>query len=162
MEAGRLNERITLLEFVPEKSATNQKKKGTYVPAFSVWAEVKCTQSTVTLDGDGVLSFGGLRAHFDTFNAATMGEQDVTVGIRPEYVRIEKDGALEATVYSTLPSGMETTVKLDVNGLSLTSVVFGDVDFPVDKKVRFSFNKATVLFDRESGQTIARGSLTML
>ena len=50
MEAGRLNERITLLQFVPEKSATNQKKKGTYVPAFSVWAEVKCTQSTVTLD----------------------------------------------------------------------------------------------------------------
>lgn len=50
MEAGRLNERITLLEFVPEKSDTNQKKKGSYVPAFSVWAEVKCTQSNVTLD----------------------------------------------------------------------------------------------------------------
>ena len=56
MEAGRLNERITLLKFVPEKSATNQKKKGTYTPAFTVWAEVKCTQSTVTLDS-GVIVY---------------------------------------------------------------------------------------------------------
>ena len=55
MKAGRLNERITLLEFVPEKSGTNQKKKGSYVPAFMVWAEVKCTQSTVTLDNGVVL-----------------------------------------------------------------------------------------------------------
>lgn len=55
MEAGRLNERITLLKFVPGKSVTNQKKKGTYEPAFSVWAEVKCTQSTVTLDGGAIL-----------------------------------------------------------------------------------------------------------
>lgn len=56
MEAGRLNERITLLKFVPdpEKSATNQKKKGSYVPAFSVWAGVKCTQSTVTLDSGAI------------------------------------------------------------------------------------------------------------
>ena len=114
------------------------------------------------LTGDGVLSFAGLQARFSAFNAVTLGERDVTVGIRPEYVRIEKDGALEATVYSTLPSGMETTVKLEVNGVSLTSVVFGDVDFQVDRKVRFSFNKATVLFDRESGRTIARGALTLL
>ena len=55
IEAGRLNERITLLNFVPEKSGTNQKKKGSYVPAFSVWAEVKCTQSTVTLDNGAIL-----------------------------------------------------------------------------------------------------------
>ena len=56
IEAGRLNERIELLEFVPEKSATNQKRKGSYVPAFKVWAEVKCTQSTVTLD-NGVIAY---------------------------------------------------------------------------------------------------------
>lgn len=55
MEAGRLNQRITLLNFVPEKSGTNQKKKGSYVPAFSVWAEVKCTQSTVQLDSGAIV-----------------------------------------------------------------------------------------------------------
>ena len=50
-----MNERITLLKFVPEHSLTNQKKKGTYVPAFKVWAEVKCAQSTVTLDSGAIL-----------------------------------------------------------------------------------------------------------
>ena len=40
---------------MPEKSGTNQKKKGTYVPAFKVWAEVKCTQSTVTLENGVIL-----------------------------------------------------------------------------------------------------------
>ena len=54
MEAGRLNERITLLKFVPEASATNQKKKGTYTPAFTVWAEVKCTNSTVTTESGAI------------------------------------------------------------------------------------------------------------
>lgn len=55
MEAGRLDQRITLLKFVPGESATNQKKKGSYVPAFSVWAEVKCTQSTVQLDNGAII-----------------------------------------------------------------------------------------------------------
>ena len=69
---------------------------------------------------------------------------------------------LEGTVYSTLPSGMETTVKININNISLTSVVFGDVDFPVDKRVKFSFNKATVLFDKDNGRSLARGALTAL
>lgn len=55
MNAGRLNERITLMRFVPEKSGTNQKRKGTYVPAFTVWAEVKCTQSTVRDAGGAIV-----------------------------------------------------------------------------------------------------------
>ncbi len=113
------------------------------------------------ITGDGVLTFGGIGVRFTPFNAVTLGERDVVVGIRPEYIRIG-DGDMEGTVYSTLPSGMETAVKLNVNGVSLTSVVFGDVDFPVDKKVRFSFNKATVLFDRDSGRSLARGALSAL
>lgn len=55
VEAGRLDQRITLMEFVPGKSETNQKKKGTYVPAFSVWAEVKCTQSTMQMDNGAIV-----------------------------------------------------------------------------------------------------------
>ena len=67
---------------------------------------------------------------------------------------------MEGTVSSTLPSGMEATVKLTVNDTPLTAVVFGDQDFPVDKSVKFSFQKAAVLFDRESGQNLAIGTLT--
>ncbi len=110
---------------------------------------------------DGALAFGGIQARFEPFSAVVLGARDVIVGIRPEYIRIGDDGNMEGTVYSTLPSGMETTVKMDVNGLSLTSVVFGDVDFPVDRRVRFSFNKATILFDKESGQALSRGALVV-
>ena len=114
------------------------------------------------LDENGMLSFGGLRARFEPHNAVTLSECDVIVGIRPEHIRIDGDGPLEATVYSTLPSGMETTVKLRVNDMTLTSVAFGNVDFPVDRKVRFTVSKTAVLFDRTSGQTITRGRLALL
>ena len=113
------------------------------------------------LSRDGTLRFGGMEARFEAFNAVSPMEQDVIVGIRPEYIRIDQSGTMEATVYSTLPSGMETTVKLDANALPLTAVVFGDQDFPVDGKVRFSFSKAAVLFDPSSGTNIASGTLIL-
>lgn len=55
MEAGRLNKKITLLRFVPEPSETRQKTKGTYVPAFTIWAEVLCTQSAISVDGGAIV-----------------------------------------------------------------------------------------------------------
>ena len=112
------------------------------------------------LCANGEVSFGGMRAGFEASNAVTLRETDVVLGIRPEYIEITGEGKLEAKVYSTLPSGMETTVKLDLNGIPLTAVVFGDVDFPVDRKVRLRFDKA-VLFDRQSGKNIANGTLRL-
>ena len=114
------------------------------------------------LSEDGMVIFGSMRARFEPLNAVRLRDQDVVVGVRPEYVCIDPNGRLEGRVHSTLPSGMETTVKLDVNGTSLTSVVFGDVDFPVDRKVRFTFNKAAVLFDKPTGNKITSGVLTIL
>ena len=112
------------------------------------------------LSGSGEVTFGGMKARFE--GAEVIGDRDVVVGIRPEYIHIDEGGTVEATVYSTLPSGMETTVKLDVNGTSLTAVVFGDVDYPVDAKVSIAFHKAAVLFDKQTGQNIARGKLTLI
>ncbi len=113
------------------------------------------------LQEDGMLLFGGIRARFASQEKLPAGRRDVVVGIRPEYIHIDPDGALKATVYSTLPSGMETTVKLDMQGMQLTAVVFGDVDYPVDSVVHFSFHKTAVIFDRETGKNIARGSLNV-
>ncbi|MBQ4434575.1 MAG: ABC transporter ATP-binding protein [Clostridia bacterium] len=115
------------------------------------------------LDGhhsaDGKLKFVGIDATFKPLDGVMPGECDVVVGIRPEYIHIEEGDKLTGTVYSTLPSGMETTVKLRVNDASLTAVVFGDVDYEVDSEVRFSFHKAAVLFDKKSGKNIGKGSL---
>ena len=113
------------------------------------------------LAGGGALSFGSMKARFEPEDGALPGERDVVVGIRPEYIQIggEGEGALQASVYGTLPSGMETTVKLDAGGTPLTAVVFGDVDYEVDSRVSFSFHKQAVLFDRESGKAVSRGKL---
>ena len=76
-------------------------------------------------------------------------------------VRISDEGARHANVYSTLPAGMETTVKLDVEGTMLTAVVFGDVDYPVDCPVKFDFSKTAILFDKATGKNIACGTLEL-
>ena len=114
------------------------------------------------MGADGLVKFGGMTARFEAPGSQQAAGKKVVVGIRPEYIHIDEDGGQEATVYSTLPSGMETTVKLDVKGTPLTAVVFGDVDYPVDAKVKFAFHKAAVLFDKETGRNIARGPLKLV
>ena len=114
------------------------------------------------LEKENVLSFAGMMARFEGTAVNGPADRSVVVGIRPEYIHIDADVMVEATVYSTLPSGMETTVKLDVNGVSLTAVVLGDVDYPVDAKVKINFHKAAVLFDKATGKNIARGKLSLL
>ncbi len=111
------------------------------------------------LHADGTVSFGHLAASFKGPDGFVPEEKDIILGIRPEYIHIGPDGELPATVYSTLPSGMETTVRLEADSLALTAVVFDDVDYPVDSKVLYSFRKAAILFDKASGKNFARGSL---
>ena len=113
------------------------------------------------LDADGSLVFGDLKARFDPGEGGMPAAGDVVVGIRPEYIHIDEEGsgATRAKVFNTLPSGMETTVRLTVGGTSLTAVVFGDVDYAVDSEVNISFHKSAVLFDKASGKNIAKGKL---
>lgn len=87
-------------------------------------------------------------------------DQDLLLGIRPEDITITEEGDIAGTIYSTLPSGMETIVKIDVNGLLLTCVVFGGVDFSMGEPVKISFHSQNnVLFDKKSERNIATGKL---
>ncbi len=86
--------------------------------------------------------------------------QKLLLGIRPEDISISGEGEFEGTIYSTLPSGMETIVKIDMDGLILTCVVFGGVDFNIGENVKFSFNSdKNMLFDKKSERNIASGKL---
>ena len=107
---------------------------------------------------DDELSFAGVKARYVT-DAPLKGERKVVVGVRPEHVLIKEDGKVTGKVYSTLPTGMETTVRIDLKGDQITSVVFGDVDFPVDQEIRFDFGGRVLLFDAETEQKIATGSV---
>ena len=56
-----------------------------------------------------------------------------------------------------------STVKLDAGGTSLTAVVFGGVDYPVDSRVHFAFSGKAILFDRENGgKNVAEGTVELV
>ena len=85
-------------------------------------------------------------------------ETEVILGIRPEYVKISETEGIDATVYSSLPSGMETIVKVKIGDVILTSVVFGIIDYPVDTKIKVSFTgDKIVLFNKTTTQRITDG-----
>jgi multiple sugar transport system ATP-binding protein len=95
-----------------------------------------------------------------TKNISVSDNSDLLLGIRPEDVTIDPNGSIESEVYSALPSGMETIVKVKVNDIILTSVVFGDVDFKMGEKVNISFNsKNYMLFDAQSEAQLGNGKL---
>jgi multiple sugar transport system ATP-binding protein len=84
--------------------------------------------------------------------------KDLILGVRPEFLPIRKDGHIEGRIYSTLPTGMETTVQVTCEDTKMTSVVFGSVDFAFDSEVNLDLTgDSLVLFDAATGQAIANG-----
>ena len=88
---------------------------------------------------------------------------NTVVGVRPEFMAVsEKGEGIEGKVYSTLPSGMETTVKIHYGDQIFTSVVFGGVDYAVNQPIHFSFRgKDILLFGKESGKRIGVGGIRL-
>lgn len=84
--------------------------------------------------------------------------QSLILGIRAEDVKISEKGAYNAEIYSTLPSGTETIVKLKIKSILITSIVFGDRDFIVGSKVEVNFVGTNfILFDSQTKRQIAYG-----
>ena len=87
---------------------------------------------------------------------------ELLLGLRPEHISLTDNGAVKCKVYSTLPSGMETTVILKIENTLLTAVVFGGMDFPVDSGIGLELNHDNyILFDKSSQENISTGSLSV-
>ena len=86
-------------------------------------------------------------------------DDDYVIGIRPEFVEIGEEG-LEAEIYSSMPTGMETTVRATVGNYILTSVMFGGVVYSLGDKKRVNFKgDEAILFSRSTGKIIGLGKL---
>ncbi len=86
--------------------------------------------------------------------------ENVILGVRPEHISIHDNGTFSASVYSTLPTGMETTVKLKIGEELLSAVVFGAVDYVVDQNISFDItSNSIVLFDKETTYAICSGEI---
>ncbi len=109
------------------------------------------------------LTFLGKKAVFTSETSFDLPEKEIVAGIRPEFLPIRKDGPLKASIYSTLPAGMETTVKVRCVDALLTSVVFGSVDYEVDENVCMDVTgESVVLFGAGDHRRFAVGKLEIL
>ena len=165
LEAMTLSTRVCIMEngllqqYAPPLEMYNN-PANLFVADFMGNPTINFIDGTAQVDGHSALvTMGKLQAEFTADSPITLTGKDVVLGVRPEHIHISDAGKREAVVYSTLPTGMETTVKLDAEGIMLTAVVFGDVDYPIDSRVRFDFSKTAVLFDKATGKNVARGAL---
>ncbi len=87
-------------------------------------------------------------------------DSDFIIGVRPEYIKISENGSLTGEVYSAMPTGMETTVRIRIGNFLLTGVVFGGVTYKIGQMIKLDFEgNGIVLFSRKNGNLITLGSL---
>ena len=88
-------------------------------------------------------------------------DEDLVLGIRPEFIDITDAGALNGEIYGAMPTGMESTIKVRIDDFLLTGVVFGSTLFTIGSKIKVDISGDNImLFDRRSGKCIALGSLS--
>jgi multiple sugar transport system ATP-binding protein len=90
---------------------------------------------------------------------------DFIIGVRPEFITLCEDTnakGMDATVYAAMPSGMETTIKMVINGYVITGVIFGASDYKINEHLRVTFKgNQILLFDKVSEKLICAGELTL-
>ena len=90
----------------------------------------------------------------------TPDKEDWAVGVRPEFITICEDGPIEGEIFSAMPTGMETTVRIRVGNFLLTGVIFGGITYKIGEKIRLRFSgDGTTLFSRVNGRLVATGKL---
>ena len=89
-----------------------------------------------------------------------LNDDDFVIGIRPEFVEIDPQGKLNGEIYSSMPTGMETTVRVAIDNYLLTGVMFGGLTYALQDKVHVSLKGDEVmLFSRKNGKLIGLGKL---
>lgn len=121
--------------------------------------------SVVSIDDSIVLDSGIGRIQFAPRSPIELTKGScVTVGIRPEYFTEAEngDGIFNAEVVSSLPSGMETTMKLKIGKEMVNSVHFGLVDYPVGEKIEIEDRSdKNLLFDTD-GNLLSLGRIKIV
>ncbi len=170
LEAMTLSTQVCLLntgvlqQYAPPLTVYNE-PSNQFVAEFVGNPTMNFVPATVTgTDEEGVLlDLLGLRARFVVDDIPALPERDVIVGIRPEFLPIRADGPIRGIAYSTLPSGMETTVKVMVGDQMLTSVVFGSVDYAVDQPLHMEIvGERIILFEKTGGKQMGIGRLDLI
>ena len=77
--------------------------------------------------------------------------QDIIIGIRPEHLRVDPKGALQATVEVIEPMGSETHLTCEIGDTEIRLVEAADLDTQPNAEIRLSFDAAKVhVFDKQT------------
>lgn len=88
-------------------------------------------------------------------------KNDFVLGVRPEYININDEGKFEGIVYSSMPTGMETTVRIQVGNYLIMGVVFGNINYTINDKIKFDIDTKLInLFSRINQELITSGQIT--
>ena len=112
---------------------------------------------------DEVFKYHIARVNEDDYalqEAPVITNEDFVIGVRPEALQLHDGAGLDGVIYGAMPTGMESTIKVYVNGFLLTGVVFGSSLFTIGSQVPLTVDGDQImLFDRKSGKCIVSGSL---
>ncbi|RKM61717.1 ABC transporter ATP-binding protein [Butyrivibrio sp. XB500-5] len=165
LEAMTLSTKICLMkegtiqQYAPPLKVYNE-PNNLYVADFVGNPSMNFVEGTINKSGENFeVSLLGYKAKFIPNEKLEDIGGDITVGFRPEFMKIEESGKIKAGVYSTLPSGLETTIKLKIGEEIISSVVFGASDYVTDEELNCSISGNNVcIFDKE-GQKVSMGQL---
>ncbi|MFA9396684.1 MAG: ABC transporter ATP-binding protein [Clostridiaceae bacterium] len=153
------------VQFTPNDSFNFDKWKSEYKKCFEEKEEniIKNKKNKSVEKGNKDEKFNYHIARVDETNKENPEEIlacEYVIGVRPEFIEISKGGKTSAIVYGSMPTGMETTLKIRVGEYLFTSVLFGKDIHTIGEEVYFSFGGEDILlFDRESGELLTTGSI---
>ena len=89
-------------------------------------------------------------------------KDDFVIGVRPEFIKIHKQGKFTGEVYSSMPTGMETTIRINIGEYILTGVVFGDITFEIGARINFDIDTEQILlYSKETQKLICKGQIIL-
>ena len=107
------------------------------------------------VDGANMLDLGKFKIAADTHHATGA----VVAAIRPEDITISTTStpnAIEFKVYSVLPSGADSTIVAQREGIEVTVRVMGNTKIKMDDPIWLTFNPDCInLYDKASGKLIS-------
>lgn len=111
---------------------------------------------------DVVFKYNIVKVNDEKTEEKEVTPDDYVIGVRPEMIQICEEGGIEGEIYSAMPTGMETTIRIKIGNYLLTGVVFGGITFKLGEIVHLNFTGNDImLFSRSNGRLIGTGKMTV-
>lgn len=87
---------------------------------------------------------------------------DFVIGVRPEFIKIHDQGNFSGEVYSSMPTGMETTIRINIGEYIMTGVVFGNITFEIGSPIQFDIDTNHILlYSKKTQKLICKGRVVL-